>query len=73
MATTVEIPVSRPVRLQHQRWCAAPLAAGVALMLAAVTLLVFIAVTRVPAPAPTSHQTGTQVAVPHPAPGPFGS
>ena len=73
MATTVEIPVSGTVRPQHQRRCAAPLAASVALMLAVATLLIFIVVTRYPAPAATGHRTGTSVVVPHPAPGPFGS
>ena len=73
MAITVEIPAGHTIRRQHQRRCAMPLAASVALMLAATSLLIFTAVTRHPAPAATGHRTGTQVAVPHPAPGPFGS
>jgi hypothetical protein len=72
MAATIEVPVSRPVRQQH-RWFPAPVAAGAALVLAVTAALIFIAVARGLAPAPTGHRTGTPVVMPHPAPGPFGS
>jgi hypothetical protein len=52
---------------------AAPRAVGVALMLAVMTLLIFITVTHNPAPAATGNRLGAPIVVPHPAPGPFGS
>jgi hypothetical protein len=73
MAATIEIPVSRPARPQHHRRFAAPVAVGVALMVAVTAALMFIAVSRAAAPASTGHRTGTPAVVPHPTPGPFGS
>jgi hypothetical protein len=71
-SATIEVPVSRPARRQHRRF-PAPMAAGVALVLAVTAALIFIAVARDLAPAPGGHRTGTPVVAPHPAPGPSGS
>ena len=72
MAATTEVPVSRPARPQHRRF-PAPIAVGVALMLAVTAVLIVITVSRGLAPASLGFQTGTPVVLPHPAPGPFGS
>ncbi len=72
MAATIEVPVSRPARMRHRRF-PAPVAVGVALVLAVTAALIFIALWRGLAPAPVGHRTGTTVVVPHPAPGPSGS
>ena len=73
MAATIEAPVNRPARPQHRRF-PAPVAVGVALVLAVAAALIVIAVWRGLAPAaPSGHRTGTPVVVPHPAPGPPGS
>ena len=72
MAATIEVPVSRPARPQHRRF-PAPVAVGVALVLAVTAAMIVVAVCRGLAPAPVGHRTGTPVVVPHPAPGPFGS
>ena len=72
MAATIEVPVSRPVRLQHRRF-PAPAAVGVALVLAVTSALIVVAVWRGLASAPVGHRTGTPIVVPHPAPGPLGS
>jgi hypothetical protein len=69
MAVTTEVPVSRPVRLQHRR---SPVAV-VAIALAVLVVLASIAATRVPASVPSGQGPGTSVTVPHPSPGPFGS
>jgi len=73
MASTIEVPVSRPVRLQQQRRFRAPIAAVATVVLAVTAALIFIAVSRGLAPAPIGHRTGTAVIVPRPTPGPFGS
>jgi len=52
---------------------AAPLAAAVALVLAVTAALIFAAAVRGLASAPSGHQAGTPILVPHPTPGPFGS
>jgi len=52
---------------------AAPLSAAVALVLAVTAALIFVAVVRGLAPAPSGHQAGTPILVPHPTSGPFGS
>jgi hypothetical protein len=72
MAATIEVPLSRLVRPRHRRF-PAPVALGVALVLAVTAVLILIAVWRGLAPAPTGHRTGTPIVVPHPAPGPPGS
>jgi hypothetical protein len=72
MAATTEVPVSRPAGPQHRRF-PAPIAIGVALVLAVTAALIVVAVWRGLAPAPVGHRTGTPIVVPHPAPGPFGS
>ena len=72
MAATIEVPVSRPASRQHRRF-PAPVAVGVALVLAVTAALILIAVWRGLAPSPAGHRTGTPVVVPHPAPGPPGS
>jgi hypothetical protein len=73
MAATIEVRVSRPARPRHRRRFAAPVAVGVALIVAVTAALMFIAVSRGVAPASTGHRTGTPVIMPHPTPGPFGS
>ena len=72
MAATIEAPASRPARPQHRRF-PAPIAAGVALVLAVTAALIVIALWRGLAPAPAGLRTGTPIVVPHPAPGPPGS
>jgi hypothetical protein len=72
MAATIEVPVSRPARPRHRRF-PAPIAVGVALVLAVTAALIVVAVWRGLAPAPAGHRTGPPIVVPHPAPGPFGS
>jgi hypothetical protein len=72
MAATIEVPVSRPARPQYRRF-PAPVALGVALVLAVTAALILIAVWRGLAPAPVGLRTGTSIVVPHPAPGPSGS
>jgi hypothetical protein len=73
MAATIEVPVSRPAGQRHRRF-PAPVALGVALVLAVTAALIVVAVWRGLAPAaPVGHRTGTPVVVPHPAPGPSGS
>ena len=72
MAATIKVPVSRPAGPQHRRF-PAPIAIGVALVLAVTAALILIAVWRGLAPAPIAHRTGTPIVVPHPAPGPSGS
>jgi len=73
MATIVEVPVGRTVRPQPRQRFETPIAVCVGLLLAVTTLLVYIALSRSPAPAPTVHRTGTQGVVPNQSPGPFGS
>jgi hypothetical protein len=68
----IEIPVTGLQGLPPRRF-AAPLTAAVALVLAVTAALIFVAVVRGLAPAPSGHQAGTPILVPHPAPGPFGS
>ena len=72
MAATIEVPVSRPARPQHRRF-PAPIAVGVALVLAVTAALIVLAVWRGLAPVPADPRTGTPILVPHPAPGPSGS
>ena len=72
MAATIKAPVSRPARPRHRRFLA-PIAVGVALVLAVTAVVILIAVWRGLAPAPAGHRTGTPIVVPHPAPGPPGS
>jgi len=68
---SIEVPVTGP-GLPPGRF-AAPLAAAVALVLAVTAALIFVAVVRGLASAPSGHRTGTPIVVPHPTPGPFGS
>ena len=72
MAATIEIPVSRPAGPRHRRF-PAPVAVGVAVVLAVMAAVILIAVWHGLAPAPGGLRTGTPVVVPHPAPGPSGS
>jgi hypothetical protein len=72
MAATIEVPVSSPAGPRHRRF-PAPVAVGVAVVLAVTAALIVIAAWRGLAPAPVGHRTGTPVIVPHPAPGPRGS
>ena len=73
MASTIEVPVRHTGTPQAQQRCIAQLAVAVALLLAVTTGLIFLALTRGPAPASTGNQSGTPIVMPHPAPGPFGS
>jgi len=68
----LEVPVTGLPGLPPRRF-AAPLTAAVALVLAVTAALIFVAVVRGLAPAPSGHRAGTPILVPHPAPGPFGS
>jgi hypothetical protein len=70
-AATIKAPASRPVRRRRRRF-PAPIAVGVALVLAVTAALIFIMVWRGLALVPDGHWTGTRT-VPHAAPGPFGS
>jgi hypothetical protein len=70
MTATIKAPASRPVR--RRRRFPAPIAVGVALVLAVTAALIFIMVWRGLALVPDGHWTGTRT-VPHAAPGPFGS
>ena len=67
-----EIPVTGLPGLPPRRF-AAPLTAAVALVLAVTAALIFAAAVRGLAPAPSGHQAGGPILVPHPTPGPFGS
>jgi|APPan5920702752_1055751.scaffolds.fasta_scaffold79403_1 hypothetical protein len=68
----IEIPVTGLPGLPPRRF-AAPLTAAVALVLAVTAAVIFASAVRGLAPAPSEHQAGTPILVPHPAPGPFGS
>ena len=72
MAATIEVSASRLAAPRRRRF-PAPMAAGVALVLAVTAALILIAVWRGLAPSPAGHRTGTPIVVPHPAPGPPGS
>jgi len=54
-------------------WFMAPMVACGAVLLAVVVTAIFAMVLRSLAPVPGGHRTQTQIVVPHPAPGPFGS
>src|SRR5260370_3490876 len=58
MAATIEVPVSRPARPRHRRF-PAPVAVGVAVVLAVTAALIFIAVARALAPPPIGPRTRT--------------
>jgi hypothetical protein len=73
ITTTIDVPVRRTVRPQPRQRFETSLAVCVGLLLAVSTLLIFIAVSRSPAPASTGHRIGTPIIVPSPTPGPFGS
>lgn len=72
MAATIEVPVSRQVRMPHQ-WLLSLIAVGWALAIVVMALVMCSALARGPAPAPGGHRTGAPIVVPSPAPGPFGS
>jgi len=73
MATTVGIPVSGTAKPQRQPHGAAPVAVGIALMLAVTIALIFIALGHGVATGSNDPRPGQPVTVPHPTPGPFGS
>ena len=72
MAATIDVPAGRPAGPRHRRF-PAPIAVGVAVVLAVTAAVILIAVWRGLAPAPAGLRAGTPIVVPHPAPGPSGS